>query len=122
VRATGGFLMNRLPLYGTVIVIGNCGVIVWHLLILARLHSMFSNGQILLIASLVNLIPFTAVVLLWTRFRKIRWVAAPFFSRHWTAERDLREFPELQPGQCFSDGARRMGSAVSNYCRPPSDL
>jgi hypothetical protein len=63
--------MNRLPLYGTVIVIGNCGVIVWHLLILARLHSMFTNGQILLIASLVNLIPFTAVILLWTRFRKI---------------------------------------------------
>jgi hypothetical protein len=32
---------------------------------------MFSNGQILVIASLVNLIPFTAVILPWTRFPKI---------------------------------------------------
>ncbi len=63
--------MNRLRLYGTVIVLANCGVIVWHLLILARLHSMLSDGQILLIAILVNLIPFTALLLLWTRFRKI---------------------------------------------------
>ena len=63
--------MNRLPLYGTVIVLGNCGAIVWHLLILARLHSMLSEGQILLIATLVNLVPITAVALLWTRFRKI---------------------------------------------------
>jgi hypothetical protein len=63
--------MNRLPLYGTVIVLGHCGVVVWHLLMLARLHSMLSSSQILLIASLVNLIPFTAVILLWTQFRKI---------------------------------------------------
>jgi hypothetical protein len=63
--------MNRLLLYGTVSVLANCGVIVWHLLILARLHSMLSDGQILLIAILVNLIPFTALLLLWTRFRKI---------------------------------------------------
>jgi len=63
--------MNRLPLYGTVIVLGICGVIAWHLPILARPHSALSNDQILWIASLVNLIPFTAVILLWTRFRKI---------------------------------------------------
>jgi malonate transporter and related proteins len=63
--------MNRLPLYGTVIVLANCGAIVWHLLVLARLHSMLSDGQILLIAALVNLVPFTALLLLWTRFRKI---------------------------------------------------
>jgi hypothetical protein len=63
--------MNRFPIYGTLIVLGNCGAIAWHLLILARLHSMFGNGQILLITSLVNLVPFTAVILLWTRFRKI---------------------------------------------------
>jgi hypothetical protein len=54
-----------------VIVLGNCGVIVWHLLILARLHSMLSEGQILSIATLVNLVPFTAIILLWTRFRRI---------------------------------------------------
>jgi hypothetical protein len=63
--------MNRLPLYGTVIVLANCGVIICHLLILARLHSMLSDGQILLIAILLNLIPFMALLLLWTRFRKI---------------------------------------------------
>ncbi len=32
---------------------------------------MFSNGQILLLLSLLNLIPFAAVILLWTRLRKI---------------------------------------------------
>jgi len=63
--------MNRLPFYGTVIVLGHCAVVVWHLLILARLHSALGNDQILLIASLVKLIPVTAAILLWTRFRKI---------------------------------------------------
>jgi hypothetical protein len=37
--------MNRIPLYGTVIDLGNCGAIVWHLLALAGLHSMLSQGQ-----------------------------------------------------------------------------
>jgi hypothetical protein len=31
---------------------------------------MLSEGQILSIAVLVNLVPFTAVILLWTRFRR----------------------------------------------------
>jgi hypothetical protein len=72
--------MNRLPIYGTLIVLGDCGVIVWHLLILARLHFMFSNGQIVLSASLANLIPFTAVILLWIRFRKSRDGSSLFLS------------------------------------------
>src|SRR6266403_1630089 len=63
--------MNRLPFYGTIVVLGHCAVVVWHLLVLARLHSSLSNSQILLVASLVNVIPFTAAILLWTRFRKI---------------------------------------------------
>jgi hypothetical protein len=63
--------MNRIPLYGTVIVLCNCGATVWHLLALAGLHSMLSEGQIVLIVTLVNLIPFTAAILLWTRFRTI---------------------------------------------------
>jgi len=46
-------------------------VVIWHLLILARLHSALGNDQLLLIASLVNLILVTAAILLWTRFRKI---------------------------------------------------
>ena len=91
--------MNRLPLYGTVIVLANCGVIVWHLLILARLHSMLSDGQILLIAILVNLIPLTALLLLWTRFRKKdRGMAPPCVSRHRTDDRNLRASAEQQPG------------------------
>jgi len=65
------FPMNRLPFYGAVIVLGHCGVVLWHLLILARLHSALGNDQILLIASLVNLIPVTAAILLWTRCHKI---------------------------------------------------
>src|SRR6201998_633486 len=54
-----------------VLFLGIAGVVLWHLLILARLHSALGNDQILLIASLVNLIPVTAAILLWTRFRKI---------------------------------------------------
>jgi hypothetical protein len=87
--------MNRLPIYGTLIVLGNCGVIVWHLLILARLHSMFSNDQILLSASLANLIPLTAVKSCCGYVSANRGMAPPCFSRHWTADWDLRAFPEL---------------------------
>ena len=70
--------MNRLPLYCAVIVLGNCRGIAWHLLILTRLYAALNNDQILLIAGFVNLIPFTAAILPWTRFRKI---AAGFTSR-----------------------------------------
>ncbi len=58
-------------MYGTLIVLGHFVAIVWHLLILARLHFELTTGRVVLFTSLVNVVSFTALILLWTRFRKL---------------------------------------------------
>jgi len=63
--------MNRLPLYATLLVLAHCPVVIWHLLVLSRLQSGLTTGRALFFAALVNLIPFAAAALSWTRYRRI---------------------------------------------------
>jgi hypothetical protein len=63
-------LMRRLYVYATLLVLGHAAIVFWHSQVLARLNSAITPERAVLFASLVNLIPLTGVILLWTGFRK----------------------------------------------------
>jgi hypothetical protein len=63
--------MGRLPLYATLIVLAHCPVVIWHLLVLSKLPSGLTTERALFFAALINLIPFAAAILSWTRHRKL---------------------------------------------------
>jgi hypothetical protein len=62
--------MRKLYVYATLLVLGHAAIVFWHLQVLARLNSAIRPEQALLFASLANVIPLIAVILLWTGFHK----------------------------------------------------
>jgi hypothetical protein len=62
--------MRKLFWYATLVVLTHATVVFWHLELLARLGTALRPGQVPLFASLANLIPLAALILLWTDFRK----------------------------------------------------
>jgi hypothetical protein len=61
--------MRRKLWYATFVVLTHAAVVFWHLVLLARLGTALRPDQIPLFASLANLIPLTALILLWANFR-----------------------------------------------------
>jgi hypothetical protein len=62
--------MRKLFWYATFVVLTHAVVVFWHLVLLARLGTAIRPDQVPFFASLANLIPLTALILLWTNFRK----------------------------------------------------
>jgi hypothetical protein len=62
--------MRKLYWYATLAVLAHAVVVFWHLELLAGLGSALRPEQAPLFASLVNLIPVIAVILLWAHFPK----------------------------------------------------
>jgi hypothetical protein len=60
--------MRKLYWYATLVVLVHAVVVFWHLELLARLESALTPEQVPLFASLANLIPVVAVILLWAHF------------------------------------------------------
>ena len=60
--------MRRLCWYATLVVVAHAAVVFWHLELLARLGSALKPEQVPLFASVANLIPVAAVILLWAHF------------------------------------------------------
>jgi hypothetical protein len=63
--------MRKLYCYATLIVLVHAVVVFLHLELLARLGSAWRPEQVLIFASLANLIPVVAVILLWAHFPKV---------------------------------------------------
>jgi hypothetical protein len=63
--------MRKLYWYSTLVVLAHAVVVFWHLELLAGLGSTLTPEQVPLLASLANLIPLIAVILLWARFPKV---------------------------------------------------
>jgi hypothetical protein len=63
--------MRKLYRCATAIVLVHAVMVFWHLELLARLGSILTPEQVPLLASLANLIPVVAVILLWTHFPKV---------------------------------------------------
>jgi hypothetical protein len=63
--------MRKLYWYATLVVLAHAVVVFWHLELLAGLGSTLTPEQVPLFASLANLIPLIAVILLWARFPKV---------------------------------------------------
>jgi|SRR5580700_7199539 hypothetical protein len=63
--------MRKLYWYATLVVLAHSVVTFWHLELLGRLGSALRPEQVLLFASLANLIPVLAVILLWAHFPKV---------------------------------------------------
>ena len=61
--------MRKLFWCATLAVLTHAVVVYWHLVLLARLGTALRPDQIPLFASLANLIPLTALILLWANFR-----------------------------------------------------
>jgi hypothetical protein len=73
--------MRRIAGYGTLVVLVNFVLTVWHLYVLGKLHPAMTGPQLVLIGSGINLIPLMGAALLWTRFRRIAgWLLAIFFG------------------------------------------
>jgi hypothetical protein len=62
--------MRKLFWYATFVVLTHAVMVFWHLVLLARLGTVLRPDQIPLFASLANLLPLTALILLWANFRK----------------------------------------------------
>ena len=62
--------MRKLFWYATLVVLTHAVVVYWHLVLLARLGTVLKRDQVPLFASLANLIPLAALILLWANFRK----------------------------------------------------
>jgi hypothetical protein len=69
--ADEGLAMRKLYWYATLAVLAHAVVVFWHLELLAGLGSALRPEQVPLFASLANLIPVVAVILLWAHFPKI---------------------------------------------------
>lgn len=69
--AAEGLAMRKLYWYATLVVLAHAVVVFWHLELLAGLGSALTPEQVPLFASLANLIPVVAVILLWAHFPKI---------------------------------------------------
>jgi hypothetical protein len=63
--------MRKLYWYATLVVLAHAVVVFWHFELLAGLGSTLTPEQVPLFASLANLIPVVAVILLWTRVPKV---------------------------------------------------
>src|ERR1700733_13156720 len=63
--------MRKLYWYATLVVLAHAVVFFWHFELLAGLGSTLTPEQVPLFASLANLIPVVAVILLWTRVPKV---------------------------------------------------
>jgi hypothetical protein len=63
--------MGKLYWSATLVVLAHAAVVFWHLELLAGLGSALTPAQVPLFASLANLIPVVAVILLWAHFPKI---------------------------------------------------
>jgi len=59
--------MKRLLFYATLIVLANCALTLWHLIVLSNLQPGLTSSRVALFAILVNLVPFTSLVLMWMR-------------------------------------------------------
>jgi hypothetical protein len=56
--------MRRIAGYGTLVVLVNFVLTVWHLYVLGKLHPAMTGPQLALIGSAINLIPLIGAVLL----------------------------------------------------------
>jgi hypothetical protein len=63
--------MRKLYWYATLGVLAHAVVVFWHIELLAGLGSALTPEQVPLFASLANLIPVLAVILLWAHFPKV---------------------------------------------------
>jgi hypothetical protein len=63
--------MRKLYWYATLVVLAHAVVVFWHLELLAGLGSTLTPEQVPILASLANLIPLIAVILLWAHFPKV---------------------------------------------------
>jgi hypothetical protein len=55
----------------TLIVLAHAVVVYWHLVLLAKLGSSLTPAEVPLFSSLANLIPLSAVILLWAHFPRV---------------------------------------------------
>jgi uncharacterized membrane protein YhaH (DUF805 family) len=68
--AVGGLAMRKLYWYATLLVLLHAVVVFWHLELLASYESALTPERVPLFASLANLIPVVAVIVLWAHFPK----------------------------------------------------
>jgi hypothetical protein len=63
--------MRKLYWYATLVVLAHAVVVFWHLELLAWLGSALTPERVPVFATLANLIPMVAVILLWAQFPRV---------------------------------------------------
>ena len=70
-RMRRALTMRKLYWYATLVVLAHAVVVFWHLELLAWLGSALTPERVPLFATLANLIPMVAVILLWAHFPRV---------------------------------------------------
>jgi len=63
--------MKSTARYATSVVLAHAGVVLWHLILVAKITPGLTDHQVLIATAAINLVPTVALVLLWAHFLRL---------------------------------------------------